>query len=64
MHVYEHQDWQDAAVQQSTGEPARIARALAAGDLDAAIAALEDNFRGTMQRLARRLESAAASAPR
>ncbi|HYR10196.1 MAG TPA: GntR family transcriptional regulator [Longimicrobium sp.] len=64
MHVYEHHYWQEGSVEQSTQEHERIARALAAGDLDAAVAGLEDNFRGTMQRLARRLQSAAPAAPR
>lgn len=64
MHVYEHHYWQDASVGQSVREHERIARALAAGDVDAAVAGLEDNFRGTMQRLARRLEDGAPAAPR
>lgn len=64
MRVYEHQYWQEASVEQSTREHARIAAAVAAGDLDAAVAELEENFRGTMRRLARRLESAAPAAPR
>jgi DNA-binding GntR family transcriptional regulator len=64
MHVYEHHYWQDASIEQSVREHDRIARAVAAGDVDAAVAGLEDNFRGTMQRLVRRLESAAPAAPR
>lgn len=58
MRVYEHHYWQDSDVEVSIGEHERIAGALAAGDMEAAIAALEDNFRGTMERLARRLRDA------
>ena len=64
MRVYEHHYWQDGTVEVSVGEHERIAAALAAGDLDAAVAGLEDNFRGTMERLARRLRGADAAAPR
>ncbi len=64
MRVYEHHYWQDSAVEVSVGEHERIAAALAAGDMDAAVAGLEDNFRGTMERLARRLQGADAAASR
>lgn len=62
MRVYEHHYWQDGAVEVSVAEHERIAGALAAGDMDAAVAGLEDNFRGTMERLARRLQDAEAAA--
>lgn len=62
MRVYEHHYWQDSAVEVSVGEHERIAEALAAGDMDGAVAGLEDNFRRTMERLAGRLQGGDAAA--
>ena len=63
MRVYEHHYWQDSAVETSTQEHERVIRALAAGEMETAVAVLEENFRGTMERLARRLQGAASAAP-